>query len=177
MTSTIIATIGLILIGICKILWFTYFKKYYYKKYNIPLYTTSFEYGYKKCKIPLLKVRFGPTFVYLILDTGANLNFITKDYYDTNPTKFTSQANTALKIYSSTSMFTEEQFHVKTTLRHKHFQFKDIEFVVTTDLDNALAAVSQTLGAPVVGILGTPFMKTAKLTIDFNNDVLLIKVK
>lgn len=177
MVTINIAIIGLILIGICQLVWITHLKSYYYKKYNIPLYTTSFEYGYKKCRIPLLKVRFGDTFVYLILDTGSNLNFLTQSYYDANLSQFAPHVNSPLTIYSPNSMFSGIQKHVKIPFRHKHFKFNDMDFVVVSDLDTSLAAVSQTLGAPVVGILGTPFMKTANLTIDFNKDVLLIKVK
>lgn len=177
MISSLIAIIGIGLLITGKLLWFFHFKKYYYTKYNIPLYTTSFEYSYRKCKVPLLKVRFGKTFVYLLLDTGSNLNFLTSNFFHKHINQFKPTENTPLKIYSSSAIFGTNQQQVTTSFRHKHFKFQDTDFVVLPDIEESLAIISQTLGEPVVGILGAPFMKHAKMTIDLNRDILLIKVK
>jgi hypothetical protein len=168
MLSTIISLIGISLVLLVYIIWLLYFKEKYCKEYNI-----SFNYSYNKIKVPLIKFQWQGELYYFLLDTGSNVNIIDSKFFEQHKTnmKVTSDKSEILSL--GNGYFPTEKVHLD--LNYSKVSFPYTMFVVS-DLSASFNEIERMIKQPVIGIIGSPFLREHGFKIDFTALAVWIKV-
>lgn len=126
----------------------------------------SFEKSLDKIGLPLLVIQKNAYNLYFLLDTGANKNYIRRDFLDI------PELNTDTEFLPD-----KEEFYVIDNVCHLteacnfSFYLADLNYVETFQVieDGSALTFPTTNGVPfhVVGILGTPFMIKHNTIINF----------
>lgn len=140
-------------------------------RYSINLYKEGFD----KTNFPLIKLRIRNKYRYFLIDTGANINLISKTAYksivgkgqvklvDNNVVSGmgTTETTNAVPVIEDTISVGRDRF-----VEH---------FTISDDWDFARKQISDVAGVDIVGILGSKFFKKAKWVLDFEELVIWVK--
>lgn len=135
------------------------------QKYKIPLYKVKFKYNYHKYQIPIMPFRVNDRLYYFILDTGANINIIDKQFYENNTHYFHGCEDESDPIFGIGPNISAKKTSLNMIYGNKNFnntEFKVVDISQITDRWNG------NVNKQIVGILGCKFMEEHSFKIDFS---------
>lgn len=134
------------------------FKKYRYKEY--------FRGGFKN-GLPIIKFKINGNYHHFIVDSGANQNAISEDFYNSMTSKPSVVGES--KINDTSSVI--NGLVVEQTISYRKNIFNNIQFnVIPFKLfDDKIG------GKKIIGVIGSPFMAENRWMIDFDEMVVWIK--
>ena len=137
-------------------------------KYKINLYKRS---GFENTNYPIIEVKLRDKDVYFLVDTGANINALSKEIYtqlnqgDTLKVKetqiltgVTGQAENTAEVIEETISISGEEFTE--------------DFTLLSTWEDSRKTLSEVTGVDLIGIIGSDFFYKMKWMIDFDNLVI-----
>ena len=140
-------------------------------KYCINLHKVGFE----KTNYPIIKMKIRNKYKYFLLDSGANINALSKDVLTSIMKKEDS-----LKIVGNGQVLgigaTEDVAIpvIEETISVGRDKFVE-NFLVSEDWETTRKYISDNCGVEVIGLLGSEFFQKARWLIDFDNLVIWVK--
>ena len=167
--SSICALIGIGLVIMVYILWLLFFKKKYCKEYGV-----SFRHSFNKSRVPLIKLKWNNDMHYFLLDSGATLNILNKNFYDINMNDITLESCKDIIKGFNVSHVTTETANLE--LSYSKVTFGEVKFHIA-DLSQSFSLLEKEVRQPIAGLLGTNFLNDNKFKLDFDSLTVWIRVK
>jgi len=144
-------------------------------------YTVSFKNIYKGTKVPLIRLKFKGKFYYFLVDTGANTSIIDSRFYETLPAEIKNLAmeedvqitgiGDSIDTIDGKEKVVRRQSQTQSIaldLSFGPYKYKNTIFIIA-DLRAPFSQLERVTQEPVVGLLGTDFIKKYKWIIDFES--------
>lgn len=144
-------------------------------------YSVSFKNSYKGTKVPLIKLKIRNKFCYFLVDTGANTSIIDARYYNSLPDDIKQLAvEENVQITGIGDGIDNQDGKDKVIRRQSQTQsivldasfgpYKyDNTIFIIADLRAPFMQLERVLQEPVIGLLGTDFIKQYQWIIDFKS--------
>lgn len=140
-------------------------------RYSINLYKE----GFNKTNFPLIKLRIRNKYRYFLIDTGANINLISKTAYKSIVGKGQVKlVDNNVVSGMGTTETTDAVPVVEDAISVGRDRFIE-HFTISDDWDFARKQISDAAEVDIVGILGSKFFKRAKWVLDFEELVIWVK--
>lgn len=140
-------------------------------RYSINLYKEGFD----KTSFPLIKLRIRNKYRYFLIDTGANINLISKTAYKSIVGKGQVKlVDSNVVSGMGTTETTDAVPVIEDTISVGRDKFVE-HFTISDDWDFARKQISDVAEVDIVGILGSKFFKRAKWVLDFEELVIWVK--
>lgn len=121
--------------------------------------------------IPIISFVNNDQIINLVLDTGSNTNIIDKETLKSLDYKVSDTKNSVIGIAGTT----EESNYVLVPLSYKKREYDMI--CLASDMSESMAAIKETYGVTIHGLLGTGFFTKYKYTLDFDEMIAYSKSK
>lgn len=158
--------IGILIICILAYLLYDERKKRMLEKKNM-----SFMESIHLTGVPIVTFINNDQVVNLILDTGSNTNLIDSRVLEKLDYKVSDVKNSVIGIGGTTI----ESNYVLIPLDHNHKHFEVP--CIATDMADTVAAIKETYGVTIHGLVGTGFFSKYKYILDFNEMIAYSKAK
>lgn len=137
-------------------------------------YAVSFKRAFKSSGLPLLKVKVGGKWCYLILDSGAEVNFIKRSEYDLIPESDKSKLEEGGSITGVGSSEPVSCEAASISVDYGGGLIKSDSFQVVSEMPT-LEVIEKRVDHKVIGILGAEFFNKNGWELDFEEQVIWIK--
>ena len=121
--------------------------------------------------IPIISFVNNDQIINLVLDTGSNTNIIDKETLKSLEYKVSDTKNSVIGIAGTT----EESNYVLVPLSYKKKEYDMI--CLASDMSESMAAIKETYGVTIHGLLGTGFFTKYKYILDFDEMIAYSKSK
>lgn len=141
-------------------------------KYQINLHKE----GFRRSQFPIVKVKIRDSYKFFIVDSGANINMMSKSCYKEIVGKGSIKGSKPMQVSGIGSESSDANIMpmVLETIKVGDDSFEE-EFGILDSWEHAREQAAKASGLPIVGVLGSPFCKTAKWVIDFEELVIWVK--
>jgi hypothetical protein len=156
----------LIIIGVLAFLLYKERQKRIIEKKNI-----SFIESFNLTGLPIISFVNNDQIINLILDTGSNTNIIDTEILKDLNYKVSNTKNSVIGITGET----EESNYVLIPLSYRKREYNTV--FLANDMSKSIAAIKETCGVTVHGLLGTGFFAKYKYVLDFNEMIAYSKSK
>ena len=144
-------------------------------------YSVSFKNVYKGTKVPLIRLKVRGKFYYFLVDTGANTSIIDSRDYEGLPEEIKDLAmEEQVQITGIGDTVSVQEGKEQVVRKHSQtqsialdlsfgpYKYNDAIFIIA-DLRAPFTQLERVLHEPVIGLLGTDFIKKYKWIIDFKS--------
>lgn len=138
-------------------------------------YYINFKGDFKNSNIPIIKLKIRGKYKYFLLDSGANINILSKEML---PTIMKQSDN--IKVVGDKSVVgigsncEDPAFVISETISIGKDKYEE-NFTVLDNWENSRREISKLSNIQVIGILGAEFFKKSKWMIDFDKHVVWVK--
>lgn len=140
-------------------------------KYSINIYKRGFEKG----DLPLIKLKIRNKYKYFLIDTGANINMIAHDSYKDIVGKGEVHMVDSVTVSGVNSTDKSAPIPVvEEVISTGKSKFTE-KFSINKEWEFTRKTISANAGVDIVGILGSPFFKSAKWVLDLDELVVWVR--
>lgn len=142
-------------------------------------YTVSFRNTYKGTKVPLIRLKVRGKYYYFLIDTGANTSIIDTKFYESLPPEIKGLSvqqdvhitgiGDKVEVKDGQEKVirqTKQSESITLDMQFGPYKYEDTIFVIA-DLRAPFTYLERILHEPVIGLLGTDFIKKYKWNINF----------